>query len=206
MLVSGGRTEVGRGALATVMAAVVESAGGETKTPDAWYGRFIGNINGVAEARKRRAAALTAAANGASPQEALDVGEYLFQRRQTRSDKLSAAMVAVIDRCWHSEEVSRGNGNTNDVKKASKHKDAAKHAARVQILTAAAAYELFLGWREYKDAKEAEGWAVGKDVSFTVFQLHKCFCICAVSTPALDFSSAAFSFSSRCTAATSIAG
>ncbi|KAG5178995.1 hypothetical protein JKP88DRAFT_224838 [Tribonema minus] len=78
--------------------------------------------------------------------------------RQTRSNMLSEAMVAV------------------------------------QIRTAAEAYGLFLDSSDYQAARKAEGWRSGREVSYTVFQLHTCWCIGQVSTRDC-------SFSSRCNAA-----
>eukprot|EP00611_Tribonema_gayanum_P028346 TRINITY_DN7262_c0_g1_i2.p1 TRINITY_DN7262_c0_g1~~TRINITY_DN7262_c0_g1_i2.p1 ORF type:complete len:135 (-),score=19.81 TRINITY_DN7262_c0_g1_i2:3-407(-) len=88
-----------------------------------------------------RRSALAARADGISAKGALEADQFLFVQRQTRSNMLSEAMVAVIIEVWHSEEVSRRNANTSDVKKASKHRDAAQHPAQVQIRTAADAVQ-----------------------------------------------------------------
>eukprot|EP00611_Tribonema_gayanum_P028348 TRINITY_DN7262_c0_g1_i4.p1 TRINITY_DN7262_c0_g1~~TRINITY_DN7262_c0_g1_i4.p1 ORF type:complete len:125 (-),score=12.15 TRINITY_DN7262_c0_g1_i4:3-377(-) len=95
----------------------------------------------VADAQERRTAALAARADGISAKGALEADQFVFLQRQTRSNKVSEAMVGVIVEFWHGEEVSRGNGNTSDVKKASKHRDAAQHPAQVQIRTAADAVQ-----------------------------------------------------------------
>ena len=182
MLKAGQHSEIGRRALATVMAAVVEPAGAAGMVPNVRYEEALGiNRKSVAAARERRAAALTATAEGKSPQEAVAAGDYLFQERNTRCDALSDVMIDVIDQFWHSDDITRTNGNTNDTKKRSKHRGAEEHPARVQMFTAAEAYEKFLQWGVYTAAKTAEGWGADKHVSFTVFQLHKCFCVGPVS-------------------------
>ncbi|KAG5179938.1 hypothetical protein JKP88DRAFT_223811 [Tribonema minus] len=163
--------------------------------PNAWCARHIGNNStAVADAHERRTAALAARADGISANGALEADQFLFLQRQTRSNKLSETMVAVIIEFRHSEEVTRGNGNTSDVQKASKHLDAAQHPAQVQIRTAAEAYGLFLESSNYQAARKAEGWRGGREVSYTVFQLHTRWCIGQVSTRDC-------SFSSRCDAA-----
>ncbi|KAG5182141.1 hypothetical protein JKP88DRAFT_221535 [Tribonema minus] len=147
----------------------------------------------VAVPLPRRTATLAARADGISAKGALEADQFLFLQRQTRSNKLSEAMVAVIVEFWHSEEVRRGNGNTSDVKKASKHRDAAQHPAQVQIRTAAEAYGLLHESSDYQAAGRTSGEAGGK-VSYTVFQLHTCWRIGQVSTRDC-------SFNSRCDAA-----
>eukprot|EP00611_Tribonema_gayanum_P007044 TRINITY_DN163_c1_g1_i2.p1 TRINITY_DN163_c1_g1~~TRINITY_DN163_c1_g1_i2.p1 ORF type:complete len:189 (+),score=28.99 TRINITY_DN163_c1_g1_i2:728-1294(+) len=179
------------------MAAVLENAGEASKfnVPNAWCAHHIGNNStAVADAQERRTAALAARADGISAKGALEADQFLFLQRQNRSNKLSEAMVAVIVEFWHSEEVSRETGNTSDVKKASKHRDAAQYPAQVQIRTAAEAYGLFLKSSDYQAARKAEGWRGKREVSYTVFQLHTCWCIAQVST--IDCS-----FSNRCDAA-----
>eukprot|EP00611_Tribonema_gayanum_P007048 TRINITY_DN163_c1_g1_i9.p1 TRINITY_DN163_c1_g1~~TRINITY_DN163_c1_g1_i9.p1 ORF type:complete len:183 (+),score=30.23 TRINITY_DN163_c1_g1_i9:726-1274(+) len=179
------------------MAAVLENAGEASKfnVPNAWCAHHIGNNStAVADAQERRTAALAARADGISAKGALEADQFLFLQRQNRSNKLSEAMVAVIVEFWHSEEVSRETGNTSDVKKASKHRDAAQYPAQVQIRTAAEAYGLFLKSSDYQAARKAEGWRGKREVSYTVFQLHTCWCIGQVSTRDC-------SFSSRCDAA-----
>ncbi|KAG5186383.1 hypothetical protein JKP88DRAFT_240986 [Tribonema minus] len=91
-------TELGRRALATVMAAVVEPAGQESKVSNVQYAQHLGiNDTSVAEARLRRAATFQAAAELVSPPDAHTAGRYLYQLRQPWSDKLCKAMVKVID-------------------------------------------------------------------------------------------------------------
>ncbi|KAG5183828.1 hypothetical protein JKP88DRAFT_255688 [Tribonema minus] len=180
MLKAGKDSKLGWHVLVTEMAAVLEDAGeaSKLKVPNTWCARHIGNNStAVADAQKRRTAALAARADGISAMGALEADQFLFLQRQTRSNMLSEAMVAVIIEAWHSEEVSRRNGNTSDVKKASKHRDAAQHPAQVQIRTAAEAYGLFLKSSDYQAARKAEGWRGGREVSCIVFQLHTCWCI-----------------------------
>ncbi|KAG5183879.1 hypothetical protein JKP88DRAFT_315826 [Tribonema minus] len=127
-------SELGWHVLVTVMAAVLEDAGEASKlnVPNAWCARHIGdNSTAVADAQERRTAALAARADGISAKGAVEADQFLFLQQQTRSNMLSEAMVAVIIEVWHSAEVSRRNGNTSDVKKASKNRDAAQHPAQL---------------------------------------------------------------------------
>jgi hypothetical protein len=143
----------------------------------------------VAEAQQRRTAAGKAAESGMSAKAALEGGEYLFKLRKDSAAALPLEMTALFTEFWHSDEgPARASGNSKEVVRESKARDAIAHPIRHMQMTGEAAYARFLQWQPYLALKaqlrRADGslwWGDTQHVSRSAFLSSRCWCIKMVS-------------------------
>ena len=67
---------------------------------------------------------------------ALESNEYIWTKREKRSNATSDESLALAKRYWHCDDVSRATGNSGDLDMwhASKAKDAPAHSRRQLII------------------------------------------------------------------------
>jgi hypothetical protein len=183
------RSEVGRKSTAVALAAAVPFLD-DSGVPDVRYAEFLGVDNHrVAEARRRRTAADTAAAGGISAKAALVGGVYLYQERKRTDAALPQEMEQCITDFWHSDGgPARASGNTKEVVRESKARDAAAHPVRHMQVTGEQAYLQFLQFEPYLELRgrlrRGDGtlwWGVEEHLSRSTFLNRRCWCIKMVS-------------------------
>ena len=106
-----GNTEIGRIAKQTVMACFAGTGEHSAHVSLRARAESIGVRRGtLAEAQQR----MQAARHDILPASALESGEYIWTKREKRNDATSDEVLALANRYWHCDDVSRATGNSGD--------------------------------------------------------------------------------------------
>ena len=172
-----GNTEIGRIARQTVMACFAGTGEYSAHVFMRARAESIGvRRETLAEARRR----MQAARHDVLPAAALESGQYIWTKRQKRYDATSDEILALANRYWHCDDVSRATGSSGDrdMWRPSKAKDVPAHPRRQLIVKGGGdvVYRRFLTWAPYL-AYKAEQDDSYKDPRRTTFLQTRCPCL-----------------------------
>ena len=172
-----GQTEVGYIAKQTVLACFAGTGDQHTDISLKARAQSIGiRRETLADAQRRTQAV---ARHDVQPAMALESNEYIWTKREKRSDATSEE-VPLAKRYWHFDDVSRAicNSGDRDMWHASKAKDASAHPRRQLIIKGGGdvVYRGFLAWPPYVAYKVDQNDDF-KDPGRTTFLQTRCPCL-----------------------------
>ncbi|CAN0350989.1 unnamed protein product [Pylaiella littoralis] len=116
-----------------------------------------------------------------APSEAVEQGRYCWAERKTRCDKTDTRVLDLAYRFWHSDDVSRGCGDsgTKNMWRPSKQTGEAYHSKRQLMVSGDEVFHKFLRWPQYLALRAdlLQEDSTFQDPGRTTFLSTRCGCL-----------------------------